>query len=128
MENQSTTNNARPVMSPQSSGNMNQNLPNSTGILVMGILSIVFCWCWGIIGIALGIISLVLACKATKLYAEHPELYSEGSFKNMKAGKVCAIIGLCLSGLYVMAIIVYLVFIGAVLTSLPWGDFVSNFH
>jgi hypothetical protein len=126
MENQGTTNNAQPIMSPPSSGNMNQILPNSTGILVMGILSIVFCWCWGIIGITLGIISLSLACKSMKLYAEHPELYSEGSLKNTKAGKTCAIIGLCISGLYVIAIIIYLVFIGAVITSLPWGDFVSN--
>ncbi len=40
-----------------------QELPNSTGVLVLGILSIVFCWCYGIPGLVLGIIALVMSKK-----------------------------------------------------------------
>ena len=90
-----------------------QNLPNSVGVLVLGILSIVFCWCYGIPGLALGIISLVLAKKANALYLASPESYTESSFKNMKAGKICAIVGLCLSSVYAIFIIIYVAIIGA---------------
>lgn len=89
-----------------SSMNNQQNLPNSIGVLVLGILSIVFCFCYGIIGITLGIISLVLANKAIKVYMNAPETYSESSYKNVKAGKICAIVGLCLSSLWIIYIIV----------------------
>ena len=90
-----------------------QNLPNSVGVLVLGILSIVFCWCYGIPGLALGIISLIMAKKANALYANSPESYTESSFKNVKAGKICAIVGLCLSSVYAIFIIIYVAIIGA---------------
>ncbi len=80
-------------------------LPNSTGVLVLGILSIVLCCCYGIVGIIMGVISLILANQANKLYAATPELYTEGSIKNMNAGKICAIVGLCLSTLYLIYVI-----------------------
>jgi hypothetical protein len=38
----------------------------------------------------------------------------------MKGGKICAIIGLCLSGLYIIFIIAYILIIGAALTAMPW--------
>jgi hypothetical protein len=75
-----------------------QQLPNSTLILVFGILSIVTCCCYGILGLILGIVTLVLAKKATAIYAEDPELYS--GFQNVKTGKILAIIGIVLSALY----------------------------
>lgn len=90
-----------------------QTLPNSVGALVLGILSIVFCFCYGIIGITLGIIGLILANKAIKLYLASPELYSESSYKNVKAGKICAIVGLCLSSVYIIIILIYFLVIGA---------------
>ena len=49
-----------------------QALPNATGVLVLGILSIVFCFCYGIIGITLGIIALIMGNKAIKLYLSAP--------------------------------------------------------
>ncbi|MBL7887985.1 MAG: hypothetical protein JNL24_00440 [Bacteroidia bacterium] len=88
--------------------------------MVLGIISIVACFCYGIIGIILGIIALVLASKANTLYQQNPGMYTEASFKNLKAGKVCAIIGLCLSALYLIFIIVYIVILGAVFSSMPW--------
>ena len=74
-----------------------QQLPNSTLILVFGILSIVTCCCYGIIGLILGIVAIVLAKKATALYMENPELYT--GFQNVKTGKILAIIGIILSTL-----------------------------
>lgn len=107
--------------------NTQQNLPNSTGVLVMGILSIVFCFCYGIIGIVLGIIAIVLANKANKLYLGNPNTYSESSYKNMKAGKTCGIIGLCLSSLYLIIIIIYISIVGAALTALPWAEMMNQY-
>lgn len=103
----------------QSSGQ--QQLPNSTAVLVLGIISIVGCFCYGVVGVVLGIIAIVLAGKAKKLYDQNPTMYSEASFKNMKAGRICAIVGLCLSAAYLVFFIVYIAIIGSVLSGLPWG-------
>lgn len=92
-----------------------QALPNATGVLVLGIVSIATCVCYGIPGLILGIIALVLANKANKLYLENPSNYSESSFKNMKAGKICAIIGLSLSSLFAIWVIIYVLILGAAL-------------
>jgi hypothetical protein len=81
-----------------------QKLPNSTLILVLGILSIPFCCCYGIGGIVLAIIALVMAKKATALYMEAPEQYS--GFKNVKTGKILAYIGLALSLIMLIIMIV----------------------
>jgi len=94
-----------------------QQLPNATAVLVLGIISIATCFCYGIIGIATSIIALVLSGKARKLYNENSSLYTESSFNNMKAGRVCAIIGLALSALYLIVIIIYFALIGAAVFS-----------
>lgn len=80
-----------------------QQLPNATLILVFGIISIVTCCCYGIIGLPLGIIAVVLANKATKLYASNPELYT--GFQNVKTGNILAIIGIVLNGIYLIYVI-----------------------
>jgi len=99
-------------------------VPNSSAVLVLGILSIVVCWCYGLPGIVLGVIALVMAGKSAKLVRENSELYTENSIKNLKAGKICAIIGTSLSSLYFLIIIVYLIIIGAAIgtafTLAPW--------
>ena len=77
-----------------------EQLKNSTLILVLGILSIVTCCCYGVVGIILGVITIVLAQKATAIYAESPEIYT--GFQNVKIGKILAIIGLVLSVLYLL--------------------------
>lgn len=93
-------------------------LPNSTTVLVLGIISIAMCWCYGIVGIILGIIALALSGKPIELYRTNPSIYTEGSFKNAKAGKICAIIGLSLSSLLLIGVIIYFVFWGALLFSI----------
>ncbi len=75
-----------------------QKLPNSTLILVFGIISIVTCCCYGVLGLIFGIIAMVMAKKATALYMESPEQYS--GFQNVKTGKLLAIIGIILNVLY----------------------------
>jgi len=96
------------------------DLKNHIAVLVLGIISIVMCWCYGIIGLVLGIISLALASKSEQLYKENPEAYSLSSYNNMKAGRICAIIGTSLSAVYVVFVIIYLLFIGTLMTSVPW--------
>jgi hypothetical protein len=104
----------------QSSLSGSQMVPYSSSVLVLGILSIALCWCYGIVGIVLGIIALVQSSRGNKAYLDSPSSYKEGSYKNLKAGKICAIIGLCLSSLYVLYIIFILAIMGAALTSMPW--------
>ncbi len=98
-----------------------QNIPNAIGVLVLGILSICFCWCYGILSIIMGIIAIVLASAAEKEYNNNPGKYSLASYKNLKAGKTCAIIGLCLAGLAIIGLIVYIVVVGSLaLNSFHW--------
>ena len=108
-----------------------KNIPNSTAVLVLGILSIVCCWTHGIVGLALGIVALVLSGKARHLYAVNPKLYSENSYKNLNAGRTCAIIGTALSGFLVLITITILIFFGVTLTgifgAIPWDNIFHNF-
>lgn len=84
-------------------------LPNSTLILVFGILSIIGCCCYGAVGIVFGIIALIMSKKATEIYNQNPDLYT--GYQNVKSGRIMAIIGIILSSLvlimYVVAFIVY---------------------
>ena len=75
-----------------------QKLPNSTLILVFGILSIVTCCCYGVLGLIFGVIAIVLAKKATAVYVENPELYA--GYNNVKTGRILAIIGVILNVIY----------------------------
>jgi len=77
-----------------------QKLPNATAVLVLGIISIVTCCCYGILGIITGIVALILAKKDTKLYNSNPAIYT--NFSQIKTGKILAIIGISLSVLYLL--------------------------
>ena len=87
-----------------------RNLPNGTAVLVLGILSIVTCCCYGFIGIILGIIALVLANKDLKIYQANPELYL--NYKNVSIGRVLGIIGIVLSSIFLILIIYISIFVG----------------
>lgn len=87
-----------------------QQLPNSTLILVFGIVSIVTCCCYGVIGLIFGIIALVLASNATKIYAENPEGYK--GYDNVKTGKILSIIGIVLNLLFIAYVIWVVSFFG----------------
>lgn len=89
-------------------GNANggEPLPNATATLVLGILSIVVCF-------ICGIIALVISNKDLSMYRANPGGYSLSSYNNIKAGRICAIIGLVLQ---LVGIIVYILFIAFFVT------------
>ncbi len=80
-----------------------QKLPNSTLILVFGIISIITCCCYGVLGLIFGIIAIIMAKKATQLYLQNPEQYS--GYGNVKTGKILAIIGIILNAIYLIYVI-----------------------
>jgi hypothetical protein len=86
-----------------------RSLPNATTVLVLGILSIVICF-------ICGIIALSMASGDKRLYQQNPEQYSVSSYDLLKAGRVCAIIGLCIQGFVILiyaCIAIFAVSIGA---------------
>jgi hypothetical protein len=78
-------------------------LPNSTAALILGILSIVTCFCYGIIGLPLGIIAVVLGKRAVRLFDSSPESYR--GIDNARAGVITGIIGIIFNSLYLAVII-----------------------
>ena|SRR6201986_5172061 len=95
-------------------------LPNATAVLVLGIVSIVTCACYGIPGIICGIIAMVLSSKDLRLYNADPTLYTPGSLSNLKSGRICGIIGLSLSAAYLVFLIIYIFTVGWAFLSHPW--------
>lgn len=94
-------------------GGMQQALPNATAVLILGILSIVTCCCfYGILSLVLAIIAIVLAKKDKALYFDNTAAYTEGSYKNLNAGRVCAIIGLVLASIIIIACIIFVAIFG----------------
>jgi hypothetical protein len=88
-------------------------LPNAGVILALGIISIVGCCCtYGVLGIVCGIIALVMSKSALNLYRSEPTRYTESSYKNVNAGKICAWIGLIPSILYIITMIIFIAVFG----------------
>lgn len=84
-------------------------LPNATAILVLGIASIVTCFCYGIVGIICGIIAIVMSNTAKTTYESNPAAYTSSSYSNVKTGRICAYIGLGLSAAYIILVIIGLI-------------------
>lgn len=79
-------------------------LPDSNTVLVLGIISIVGAFCYGIVGMIVGIIALAMVGRPERAYRAAPGNYSISSYNNLKAGKVCAIIGVSISAVYLVVI------------------------
>lgn len=75
-----------------------QVLPNSTAVLVLGIISIVTCCCYGIVGLICAIIAIILTKKAKDIYRQSPESYL--GYGNLQAGYVMSFIGIALNIIY----------------------------
>jgi len=92
-------------------GNYSQPPVNGQGFaiasLVCGIVSIVLCWCYGIIGLACGIVAIVMRNKFRDL---------NGGYVNgmAKAGFICACVGTSLSAL---ALVYYILIFAGVFGS-----------
>lgn len=80
-------------------------LPNANGVLTLGILSLVF---MGLVGIILAIIALSISANPKGMYELDPDKYTVSSYKNLKAGRVCAIISLSVSGALLLILIMAL--------------------
>jgi M penetrans paralogue family 26 len=89
----------------------NAQLPNATATLVLGILSIVICF-------ICGIVALVISNKDIALYKANPELYSAASYNNIKAGRICALIGIILQVLVIIGYILFIAFFISVASSM----------
>lgn len=94
-------------------------LPNASTVLVLGIISIVGCCCYGIIGLICGIIAMVMAKNAKALYDADPTAYTESSLNNVNTGRICAIIGLVLSVLYLLYVIFIIIVYGVAILADP---------
>ena len=67
-----------------------QNLPNATAVLVLGILSILTCCLFGVFGLALAIIGLVLTHKDLLIYNQSPDKFI--NYQTLNVGKILCII------------------------------------
>lgn len=101
-------------------------LPNASAVLALGIVSIVGCCCYGIPGVICSIIALVLYSKDNNLYLSAPELYTPASYSNLKTGRICAIIGLIPSILFLLFFIFMIITAGFSLLTNP-QDFFNRF-
>jgi hypothetical protein len=102
-------------------------LPNATAVLVLGIIGIIGCFCYGIIGLVCSIIALVLSSKDLKLYAQNPSAYTAASLSNLRSGRICAIIGLSISIVYFLFILFILITVGFAALSDP-QNFFNHFN
>ncbi len=96
--------------------NGQQDVPNSMGAFVLGIVAICLspiCCCYGnFIAIILSIIGLILASMGIKEYNANPGKFSEKSFKKAKTGRLLSIIALVV-GLLITIVFVVLIAIGS---------------
>jgi len=97
-----------------------QNLPNAKSVLILGILSIVFSiWYFSLIGVIMSIVALVLSGKDMAQYVSNSDKYTLSSFNNLKAGRICAFIGLTVATIFFVFI---LLLIFGILATMPfWG-------
>lgn len=99
-----------PGVSESSNSGGQKAIPNATAILVLGIISIATCFLYGIPGLVCGIIALAMYKKVKETYLTNPDVY-DASFKNAKAGMICAVIGTILSALMIVYVVVVIVLV-----------------
>jgi hypothetical protein len=80
-----------------------RDLEKAGGTLAMGIASIPLAL--NFIGIVLAIITLTRSGKALNEFKNNPLLYTDSSYKKMKAARICAIVSLSLLGTGILIII-----------------------
>lgn len=107
---------------------MQQNkLPADPSALVLGIVALVIiflgccCGLFAFVALGLSITGLILANKSLRLFRENAEVYSLHSGVNVKNARIVNIIALVLSSLISFFYFIYLVFYGAMFSSLFFG-------
>ena len=65
---------------------------------------------------------MALSGSPRRMYRENPENYFEPSYKNLNAGRVCGIIGICISALIIVfVILIVLGIVAAGMSALPYN-------
>lgn len=90
---------------------LKQKLPADPLALILGILSIPLCCCYGVPGVILGVIGMVTANKSQKLFDDNPAMYDAKSLSNVKTGRILSIVGIVL-GLIYLAIVIFMLATG----------------
>ena len=102
-----------PAFPPSNHPSGLHELPNSTVVLVLGIISLPLSLCYGIFGLILGIVTLVLAKEPRALYLQNPTHYF--NYSNVQTGRICAIIAIVISCLWLLLLVAYFILIGSIL-------------
>lgn len=103
-----------PYMNQNIYGGLQQPIGNATIVLVLGICSIALCT----LGPILGTIALILAKNARREYEANPQIYTEASWKNVKTGRICGIIGLCVGIFSWLCMAAYFIWIWYIMRTL----------
>jgi len=90
---------------------LKQKLPGDPLSLILGILSIPLCCCYGVPGVILGVIGMVTANKSQKLFNDNPGMYDAKSMSNVKTGRILSIVGIVLGAIY-LAIVIFMLATG----------------
>ena len=80
-----------------------QKLPNSTLVLIMGILSIVGCCFYGLPGLIFGIVAIIFGRKDKKLYQSNPDEYS--GIDNVNSGYILGIDGFIVCVIFIVILL-----------------------
>jgi uncharacterized membrane protein len=86
-----------------------KKLPYASTVLTLGIISCFGMFCFGIVGLIMGIIAIIFYRIDKNRYQKDPLNYSNESFKMLNSGRVLAIIGLVLSSLFVFLILIAII-------------------
>ncbi|QPH38800.1 CCC motif membrane protein [Pedobacter endophyticus] len=111
---------------PGGMGMGQQNLPNATAALVLGIIALPACCFYGVFGLVFGIIAWILGGSDVKKYQLNPAWYTESSYKNAKAGKICGMIATIISALFITLVI--LAVVGAITHPQAYDKFFRGFN
>lgn len=82
-----------------------QKLPNATLALVLSIVSLPLCFCYGL-GLILAIVSLILGKKAMNKFNADPELYTGKG--QAQAGFIISIVSIVLNLVY-LGFVIYII-------------------
>lgn len=89
--------------------NGKKELPNANTVLILGILSLVFLWMYGFVSLILGIIAWNMGNGQRRIFMKAPGVYSEASFRNVNAGRICAIIAVCIGSFATLFVILLVI-------------------
>lgn len=104
----------------QFASNAGQSSGKAIASMVLGIVSLITCFAYGIIGLPCGIIAVVLAKKATVAVQEGKAPAS--SLGMVKAGRICGWIGIALNGIAFLIMVVYMIlFVGIIAAGAAGG-------